>query len=251
LHNPPNLYGIGLESGDNWWYAWIGAIGAGNNLSRWGENGRSLIADEQGIAAVQYLTDMILTDDVVQPSPATANRDADLQPLFLGGQCGILMTGSWFPTIINNDAPDLQFGLAPIPVADASLGHANVFWPDCVMMAEQSQNKEAAATTLEFMFNFENRLNWALQRGVIPERTDVGADPRYLDPNSPITPFNEFFVKEVANAHNVFETPWPASVTEDETQLTDAITKIWLGEASVEEALTEAAAAMDERHGVA
>lgn len=251
LHNPPTLYGIGLEPGDNWWYAWVGAIGAGNNLSRWGENGRSRIADPEGIAAVQYLADLVLTDDVAQPSPASANRDADLQPLFLGGQCAILNTGSWFPTIINNDAPDLAFGLTPLPVADESLGHANVFWPDCVMMAEQSQNKEAAATLLSFMFNFENRLKWALQRGVIPERTDVGADPRYLDPNSPITPYNEFFVKEVATAHNVFETPWPATVTEDETTLNDAMTQIWLGELSVEEALTEAARLMDERHGVA
>lgn len=251
LHNPPSMYGIGLEKGDNWWYAWVGAIGAGNNLSRWDEDGRSRIASPEGIAAVQYLTDMILTDDVAQPAPASANRDADLQPLFLGGQCGILQTGSWFPTIINNDAPDLAFDLAPLPVADASLAHANVFWPDCVMMAEQSQNKEAAGTLLEFMFNFENRLNWALQRGVIPERTDVGADPRYLDPDSPITPFNEFYVQEVANAHNVFETPWPANSTEDETTLDDALTKIWLGEMSVEAALTEAAQIMDERHGVA
>lgn len=251
LHNPPTMYGIGLEPGDNWWYAWVGSIGAGNNLSRWGENGRSRIADPEGIVAMQYLADLVLTDNVAQPAPASANRDADLQPLFLGGQCAILQTGSWFPTIINNDAPDLAFGLAQLPVADASLGHANVFWPDCVMMSEPSQQKEAAATLLEFMFNFENRLKWALQRGVIPERTDVGADPRYLDPNSPVTPFNEFYVKEVATAHNVFETPWPATVTEDETTISDAITKIWLGEMGVEEALTEAAKIMDERHGVA
>ncbi|MCC6455626.1 MAG: sugar ABC transporter substrate-binding protein [Caldilineaceae bacterium] len=251
LHNPPSVYGIGLEKGDCWWYAWIGAIGAGNNLSRWTEDGKSRIADPEGIAAVQFLADLVLTDDVAQPSPASANRDADLQPLFLAGQCGILETGSWFPTIINNDAPDLQFDLAQLPVSDASLEHANVFWPDCVMMAEQSKNKEAAGTVLEFMFNFENRLKWALQRGVIPERTDVGADPRYLDPNSPITPFNEFYVKEVATAHNVFETPWPATGEADSTTLDDAMTKIWLGEMSVEEALIEAAQIIDERHGVA
>ena len=110
------------------------------------------------------------------------------------------------------------------------------------MMADQSKFKEAAGTLLQYMFNFENRLNWALQRGVIPERTDVGEDPRYLDPNSPITPFNKFYVQEVATAHNVFETPWPASITEDDADLNSAIAKIWLGEASVEAALTEAAA---------
>jgi multiple sugar transport system substrate-binding protein len=251
LHNPPSIYGIGLGPGDYWWYAWVGAIGGGNNLSRWKEDGKSRVGDPEGIAAVQFLADLVLTDGASQPSPASANRDADLQPLFLGGQLAILETGSWMPTIIQNDAPDLQYSLAPLPVADASLDHANAFWPDCVMMAEQSENKEAAGTLLEFMFNFENRLQWALQRGVIPERIDVGEDPRYLDPDSPITPFNEFYVKELATAHNVFETPWPANSTEDETTINDALIMVWLGEKTPEEAMTEAAQLLDERHGVA
>jgi ABC-type glycerol-3-phosphate transport system substrate-binding protein len=251
LHSPPDVYGIGLGLGDYWWYAWVGAIGGGNNLSRWGEDGKSLVANEAGIAAVQFLADLVLTDDVAQPSPASANRDADLQPLFLGGQLAILETGSWMPTIISNDAPDLAYALAPLPVAAEGMAHANAFWPDCVMMAQQSQNKEAAATLLEFMFNLENRLAFALQRGVIPERIDVGEDPRYLDPNDPLTPTKEFFVKELATAHNVFETPWPASGSEDETTVNDGLTKVWLGEATPEEAMTEAARLIDERHELA
>jgi len=250
LHNPPTMYGTGLEPGDDWWYAWVGTIGAGNNLSIWKEDGKTRIADEEGIAAMQFLADLVLKDKVVQPSPESANRDSDLQPLFLGGQCAILETGSWFPTIIHHDSPNLKFDLAPLPVRDASLKHANAFWPDAVMMSGASQHKEEAGKTLEFMFNADNRLKWALQRGVIPERTDVGNDPRYLDPSSPVTPYNKFYVQEVQTAHNVFETPWPASGTEDETDRNNAITKIWLGEASVEDALRAAAASIDKRHGL-
>ncbi|MBI3958263.1 MAG: sugar ABC transporter substrate-binding protein, partial [Chloroflexi bacterium] len=185
LHNPPNVYGIGLGLGDYWWYAWVGAIGGGNNLSRWKEDGRSRVGDEVGVQAVQFLADIVLGDQSAQPSPVSANRDADLQPLFLAGQMAMLETGSWMPTIIKNDAPDLAFDVAQLPVSDGGMTHANVFWPDCVMMAEQSKNKEATASLLSFMFNFQNRLDWALQRGVIPERIDVGQDPRYLDPNDP------------------------------------------------------------------
>lgn len=251
IHNPPAIYGMGLGPGDYWWYAWVGAIGGGNNLSRWTEDGHSRVGSEEGIRAAQFLADIVLNDQTAQPSPASANRDADLQPLFLGGQMGILETGSWMPTIITNDAPDLQFGLAPLPVAEAGMKHANAFWPDCVMMAKQSQQKEAAAELLKFMFNAENRLQFALQRGVIPERVDVGQDPGYVDPNDPLTEFKVFFVKELESAHNVFETPWPATGGEDETTINDALAKIWLGEATVEEAMTEAARIIDERHGLA
>ena len=250
IHNPPAIYGMGLGPGDYWWYAWVGAIGGDGNLSRWSEDGHSLVASEAGLAAAQYLADIVLTDQTAQPSPASANRDADLQPLFLGGQMGLLQTGSWMPTIITNDAPDLQFDLAPLPVAKAGMKHANAFWPDCVMMAKQSTQKEATAELLKFMFNAENRLQFALQRGVIPERIDVGADPGYLDPSDPLTKFKELFVKELEAAHNVFETPWPATGGEDDTTINDALSKIWLGEASVEEAMTEAARLIDERHGL-
>ncbi|HMN28769.1 MAG TPA: hypothetical protein PKE45_11520, partial [Caldilineaceae bacterium] len=73
-------------------------------------------------------------------------------------------------------------------------------------------------------------------------------DPKYLDPNDPLTKYKEFFVKELATAHNVFETPWPATGSEDETSVNNALAQIWLGEKSVEEALTAAAAEIDARH---
>jgi ABC-type glycerol-3-phosphate transport system substrate-binding protein len=250
LNSPPTVYGIGLGPGDYWWYAWIGAIGGGNNLSKWKEDGRSRVADPEGIAAVQFLADMVLTDQTAQPSPHNANRDADLQPLFLAGQMAILETGSWMPTIISNDAPDLQFDVAPLPVAQEGMQHANVFWPDCVMMAQQSQHKEQAAELLKFMFNAKNRLAFALQRGVIPERIDVGQDSGYLDPNDPLTKYKEFYVKELATAHNVFETPWPATGSEDENSVNNALAQVWLGEKGVEEALTAAAKEIDARHGL-
>lgn len=256
LHNPPEMYGFGMgiagPSGntDYWWYAWVGAIGGGNELSQWGENGRSRVGDEVGVRAVQFLSDLVNGDQTTQPSPVNTGRDEDLQPLFLAGQLAMLETGSWMPTIIMNDAPDLQFGLAPLPVAEEGMAHANVFWPDCVMMAQQSEHKEQAAELLAFMFNFENRLNFAKQRGVIPERIDVGEDPRYLDPEDPVSEFNAIFVRELQNAHNVFETPWPATGTEDSRDIQNGVAKVFLGEATPEDAMAEAAALIDARHGL-
>ncbi len=256
LHNPPTMYGFGMgvdgPSGgtDYWWYAWVGAIGSGNNLSRWGEDGKSLVGNEAGIQAVQYMADLTLTDQTTNPSPVNTGRDEDLQPLFLAGQLAMLQTGSWMPTIIMNSAPDLVFELAPLPVAEAGMAHASAFWPDAVLMAKQSQHKPEAAELLKFMFNAENRLAFAKQRGVIPERIDVGQDPAYLDPADPVSKYNAIFVEVLETAHNVFETPWPATGTADDTDVLNGVATVLLGEATVEEAMTAAAAAIDAWHGV-
>ena len=95
-------------------------------------------------------------------------------------------TASWpcwrpvpgIPTLLKNNAPDLQVGIAPIPVAKAGMKHVTAFWPDAVMMFKQSKHPKEAAKFLEWMYGKENRLLFAKQRGVIPERIDVGTRSR-------------------------------------------------------------------------
>jgi len=249
LHKPPSVYGAGIgvsgPSGgsDYWWYSWIGGIGAGNDLSRWGADKRSLVANDHGIASVQFLVDLNRKDKVTQPSPVNAGRDEDLQPLFLSGKLAILETGSWFPTIIQHDAPKLAFDVVPLPVATAGLQHANVFWPDAVMMFSAAKQKAAASQLLEFMYNKQNRLDFAKQRGVVPERTDVGTDPKYA-----VTKFDTFFFKQLETAYNVFQTPWPASGTADDKTIQSGLAKALLGEKSVKDAMQEAATVIDKSH---
>ncbi len=249
LHKPPSVYGMGIGvsgpsgGGDYWWYSWIGAIGAGNNLSRWGDDKRSLVANDHGVAAVQFLVDLNRKLKVTQPSPVNAGRDEDLQPLFLSGKLAILETGSWFPTIIQHDSPKLAFDVVPLPVAKSGMQHANVFWPDAVMMFSASKQKEAATQLLEFMYNKQNRLDFAKQRGVVPERSDVGTDPQYAQ-----TKYDKFFFQQLENAYNVFQTPWPASGTADDKTVQSGLAKALLGEKSVKDAMQEAATAIDKSH---
>ena len=251
LHNPPTTFGIGLgvsgPSGrsDYWWYRWLGAIGAGSNLSRWGADKKSLVASDQGIAAVQNLVDLFSKLKVTQPNPVNAGRDEDLQPLFVSGKLAILETGSWFPTILQHNAPSIKFDVVPPPVAKAGMKHANAFWPDAVMMFAGSQAKAAATDLLKFMYSKENRLAFAKQRGVVPERTDVGTDPSYA-----VTKFDKFFFDQLQTAYNVFETPWPATGTADDVTIINGVAKAMLGEMPVQDAMQEAARIVDQSHGL-
>lgn len=247
LHKAPDMYGIGKGYGDYWWYAWLGAHGTGVDLTPWDPNTKkSLVGNEQGVAAVQHLVDLARTDKVTNPNPENAERDADLQPLFLAGKLAMLETGSWFPTIIQQSAPDLKFDVARIPVAKSGMQHANAFWPDVVMMFKQSQHKDEATELLKFMFTKENRLLWAKQRGVVPERTDVGTDPQYA-----VSKFEKFFFEEVETAYNVFITPFPGNYSKNSRSIRDGMTKALLGEMPAKEAMEEAAANIDKDNGVA
>ncbi|HKG25902.1 MAG TPA: ABC transporter substrate-binding protein [Thermomicrobiales bacterium] len=241
LHNPPDVYGIGIETGDNYEYAFLGAGGT----SKYGPDGKSLLDSEIGVKAAQFLVDLVVTDQTSQPGPATANRDADLQPLFLAGKMAMLETGSWFPTILANDAPDLPYGYAKLPMADPSIPYHNGFWPDVVVMFKQSEHKEAAAKFLEFQFNKENRVLFAQQRGVIPERTDVAQDPAFAE-NQTV----QFFVKELEVAVNVYASPYVHG--EQEFAIRNAeLAKAFLGEQTAQQAMDNAATQINAINGVA
>jgi ABC-type glycerol-3-phosphate transport system substrate-binding protein len=113
------------------------------------------------------------------------------------------------------------------------------------MMFKQTKNPEAAAQLLEFMFNKENRLAFAKQRGVIPERIDVGEDPGYA-----VSDVEKFFVQALATAHNVYETPWPDTFNRTQQEADTLITRALAGELSAEEAMNQAAEFTDKANGL-
>jgi len=252
LHKPPDMTGFGLtfsrvsDDMDYWWYAWFGVNGAGANLSIWTEDGHSRYNTPEAIQATQFLVDLVQKYKVTNTDYTTAGRDAELQPLFYAGKLAMLETGSWFPTLLKNNAPDLAYGVEMPPVAKADLKPATGFWPDCVIMFKQTKHPQEAAEMLQFLFTKENRLAFAKQRGVIPERIDVGQDPAYA-----VSDIEKFFVKALETAHNTYETPWPATFYATGTEVETLVGRALAGELSAEEAMKQAAEFTDKTNGLA
>jgi ABC-type glycerol-3-phosphate transport system substrate-binding protein len=252
LHNPPDMTGYGQTfSGksdglDYWWYAWFGAVGADGDLSIWTEDGHSKLNTPEAIQATQYVVDLTQKYQITNTDYTTAGRDEELQPLFYAGKLAQLITGSWFPTLIANNAPDMPYGLEMPPVAEAGMAPATGVWPDSVIMFKQTEHPEAAAQLLEFMFNAENRLAFAKQRGVIPERIDVGNDPAYA-----VSDTEKFMVASLDHAHNVYATPWPATYYQTiQVEAETLIGRAVAGEISAEEAMLQAAENIDKTNGL-
>jgi multiple sugar transport system substrate-binding protein len=250
LNNPPDMNAFGAafsfasDAMDYWWYAWLGANGADGNTDLWDENGKSRFNTPEGIAATQFLVDLAQKYKALNPDYITASRDADLQPLFYNGKLAMLATGSWFPTLLKNNAPDLQVGIAAIPVAKAGMKHVTAFWPDAVMMFKQSKHPQEAAKFLEWMYSKENRLLFAKQRGVIPERIDVGVDPAYA-----VGDTEKFFVEQLATARNAYETPYPETLFKVLREVENLVGKAVAGEITAEEAMKQAAEFTDKTNG--
>ena len=250
LNNPPDMNAFGAafsfasDAMDYWWYAWLGANGADGNTNLWDENGKSRFNTPEGIAATQFLVDLAQKYKALNPDYITASRDADLQPLFYNSKLAMLQTGSWFPTLLKNNAPDLQVGIAPIPVAKAGMKHVTAFWPDAVMMFKQSKHPKEAAKFLEWIYSKENRLLFAKQRGVIPERIDVGKDPAYA-----VGETEKFFVEQLATARNAYGTPYPATLFKVLREVENMVGKAVAGEITAEEAMKQAAEFTDKTNG--
>jgi multiple sugar transport system substrate-binding protein len=252
LNNPPDMTGFGLtfsrksDDLDYWMYAWFGAVGADGDLSIWTEDGHSRLATPEAIQATQFLVDLTQKYKVTNADYTTAGRDDGLQPLFYAGRLAMLETGSWFPTLLKSNAPDLAYGLGMPPVAKEGIKPATGFWPDCVIVFKQTKHPQEAGTFLEFMFNKDNRLAFAKQRGVIPERIDVGQDPAYA-----VSDVEKFFVQALSTAYNVYATPWPATYYKTGTQVETLVGRALAGELSAEDAMKQAADFCDKTNGLA
>jgi ABC-type glycerol-3-phosphate transport system substrate-binding protein len=85
---------------------------------------------------------------------------------------------------------------------------------------------------------------FAKQRGVIPERIDVGTDPAYA-----VGDTEKFFVEQLATARNAYGTPFPATLSKVLREAENLVGKAVAGEITAEEAMKQAAEFTDKTNG--
>jgi multiple sugar transport system substrate-binding protein len=79
---------------------------------------------------------------------------------FLAGDAGIVMDGSYWPSIVQMNNPELyeKIGVAKLPFPNP----ASPFETNWYAVSENSKNKEAAAKFIDFLFRAENANRWAI-----------------------------------------------------------------------------------------
>ncbi|MGC9319344.1 MAG: ABC transporter substrate-binding protein, partial [Armatimonadota bacterium] len=143
----------------------------------WANGGRILNEDQTeatfnspaGVEALQFMVDLIHKYEVTQPGTTAYERE-DLQDMFKGGQLAMMITGPWFWGMLEEDAPNLNYELAPIPARKEQVTMAVT---DNLIMFQSCQDKDAAWRFVEFFYDPELRLEWAKTFGMLPELKEV------------------------------------------------------------------------------
>ncbi len=168
------VQGSGLDTEGYWFYSlWT----HGGDIM--GDDGRSGFASEAAIAATQNYIDLI-DAGVTQPGVLGSNRE-DLQNLFTAGKLGIVLSGPWLNAQLADEAPDMKYGIAEIPM---STERATYGVTDTISILADSEVKESAMKVLEFFFNDENRLAFGKNEGFVPVLNSMANEPFFTeDPN--------------------------------------------------------------------
>jgi multiple sugar transport system substrate-binding protein len=228
-----DVYGFGIqgkeiETDAYWYYAfWT----HGGELL---QDGRSGIASEAGVQAANLYKSMI-DEGLTQPDVTAYNRE-NMQDLFKQGRLGILLTGPWLRGQLQEEAPDIEYGIAPIPEGTT---RATYGVTDSIIMFASSDVKEDAWKFLEeAAFTDKWRREFTLKEGFLPVFKSVAEDPHFAD-DPQLAAFTELL-------------PYAkfAPIIPNWEEMADATTRslqqIYLGEAPPEQALGEAAARIDE-----
>jgi multiple sugar transport system substrate-binding protein len=232
--------GKALTTGDRYGLM-LGAGGFGSFLwwpFAW-QNGASLISadgtkaefgSEAGLEAWRFYSDLYLTHKIVPEEIKSAGESWDqVFAPFIQQRVGMMMSGDWATFAINEGAPDLDFGVAPLPrgkEAATVIGGYNLAIPTT------SERADAAWDFVEWMTAAEQE--WILQGyNRIQARADI-VETEYATQD----PVLQVFIEQAAVGRA--RATVPAWDEIENTIVAEAWDSVILEQASPEDALQEA-----------
>ncbi|MCW3477718.1 ABC transporter substrate-binding protein [Limobrevibacterium gyesilva] len=225
------IQGKEIETDVYWYYAlWT----HGGDVV--GSNGKAAFASPAGVKALtlyRSLIDKGLTQDGV-----TSYSRENLQDLFKQGRVAMMITAPFLINQIAKEAPNLNYGIAPVPKATQNATYAVT---DSVVLFKNSKVKQAAWKFLDFLFTKDPRVEFTKGEGFLPTTKAEAADP-YFTGNERL----QTFVSLLPNAHFA---PTVTGWEDTAKAVSDAVQSVYVGKAQPEPALKAAADQADQALG--
>lgn len=227
-----DAFGFGLQGKeietDVYWYYAMWSFGA----DIIDEDGTSGIDSPEAIEAAEFYKQLI-DEGLTQPEPTAYNRE-NVQDLFKQGRLGMVITAPFLIGQLADEAPDLEYGIAPVPRAEEQVTYGVT---DSIMMFSSSTKKNEAWRFLEFIFRPEVHIDFTVAESFLPVLT-AETQTEFFQNNDQLKVFADLlpvarFAPNVADWERIAD------------HTSNALQRIYLGEQSAEEALTQAARQID------
>lgn len=200
------------------------------NGGDWKKNDKWTINSPENIEALQFLSDLMNKDKVTNPQPAATTRD-ELQKVFGQGKLGMLITANFFPTILKDEAPDCNYGVAAIPVNDGK-PQVSLGVQDFLMVFKSAKAPKAIGKFLDYFYDDKRYEEFIAQEGMLPATKTVG------DSLSKKDPLTEQFIQALPVAK--FYPLTDPKFSEMRLEVIKACQEVLLGQKTAAEALNDA-----------
>ncbi|MDV6012124.1 extracellular solute-binding protein [Haloechinothrix sp. LS1_15] len=139
---------LGAEEAQAEFQMWINGNGG-----HWvDEDGNWTIDSEENVETLEFLAGMV-EDGLTQPNPATTDR-ADMFNAFAQGEVGMLNGAVFLPGIIDEQNPDLNYEIAPIP-SNENHPSSTLGVQDYLMAFDNPGNEETVRAFIDYVYTTE------------------------------------------------------------------------------------------------
>lgn len=167
------------------------------SLFMWGNGGDWVDGDTwtitrpENVEALQFMSDLANRDKVTQPNPGTTNR-TDLWKVFGAGKIGMVMGSNFYPVLLKDQNPKLDYGVAPVPVNGGDPVTLGV--EDYLMAFNTTEHKPVVKAFLDFVFAEQNYGRFIETEGFLPVTKSVSDKVAAEDPRQKV------FIESVEDA---------------------------------------------------
>ena len=243
-NDPPNHYGlfmVGQKNTELTEFAYYLYAAGGDFFTKNsdGSYGKAAVNSPAGVKALTFMHKLANVDKVVEDGYLGLTRIQG-HPLFYANKIGYVMIGAWVDSAMKQAGAKFPVTYAQIPGFKGNPS-APLIITDSIAFFSGAKNLKAAGKFIDFWYNSEWKGKFDELAGFPPVTKSASSRPAFN------TPMYKVMAEAAAHAKG-----WPLIATWDQCQDTiwDAVSKVYLDQATPQEALDEAAAAMDSINGI-
>ncbi len=235
-NDPPNHYGIimiGKKNTELTDFAYYFYAAGGNFF---GPDGKSTVNSPAGVKALTFMNKLANVDKVVQPGYLGQTR-MESDPVFYAGKAAYDMIGAWVGSAMKQAGATFPVKYTLIPPFEGQQQTSLIITDSIAFFKPNSEtNLKAAGKFIDFFYQPQWKGKFDELVGFPPVTYSAAKLPAFD------TPLYRILGDAAVHAKGwPLIAPWP----QDQDMLWDAVSKVFLGQASPQQALDEAAAQID------